>query len=138
MMCQCPLSGGPSAKTGSAMYYNWCAEPFADSERLVTSYSSMHGLIFRRSIRYWQDQPGKRNIRVNVVTQCNNAWYIRRPHAINLPKGGIRLHRTRKLAPERILYRTKPRPERAPRKPCFLTGQTRLFPALRSILDVRI
>lgn len=41
-----------------AMVYNWFAEPFADSERIALLVGGMHGLVFRRSIHYWQDQPG--------------------------------------------------------------------------------
>lgn len=40
------------------MVYNWFAEPFADSERIALLFGGMHGLVFRRSIHYWQDQPG--------------------------------------------------------------------------------
>jgi len=39
------------------MVYNWYAEPFADSDCYFV-FEGMHGLVFRRSIHYWQDQPG--------------------------------------------------------------------------------
>lgn len=42
------------------MVYNWFAEPFADSERIALLFGGMHGLVFRRSIHYWQDQPGRK------------------------------------------------------------------------------
>lgn len=52
-----------------AMVYNWYAEPFADSERLALLFGDMHGLVFRRSIHYWQDQPGTANERAYSLTK---------------------------------------------------------------------
>lgn len=57
-----------------AIVYNWFAEPFADSEINCTFlFGDMHGLVFRRSIHYWQDQPGRP--RAFVAYQLHNAVF---------------------------------------------------------------
>ena len=106
-----------------AMVYNWYAEPFADSERLALLFEGMHGLVFRRSIHYWQDQPG------TVETGSYEATFTGHPGRIDKREHGRKSSvcvRTRpKAANAECLSAVRFHPIRSPLSPPIrLSGGT--------------